>query len=162
MGRALGFAALTLTVAGFWLLLWPAAPVSQPLPFPHARHRQMDCALCHSGAETAARAGLPGLGLCARCHATAPRGFSNEQWPAAAQASADGAPWIQVTRVPDHVFFSHRRHVAIAGLDCASCHSTVTEATEPLTRPARRLDMDGCLRCHRQENASDDCLACHR
>lgn len=165
MGRAVGFAALTLAVASLWMLAWPATPISQLAPFPHARHQRIGCAVCHSGVETAARAGLPDLGLCARCHATAPQGFSAEIWPATATtpgARDRASPWVRVTRVPDHVFFSHRRHVAVAALECASCHGTVTDAVDPLTRPARRLDMDGCIRCHRRENVSDDCLTCHR
>jgi hypothetical protein len=162
MGRAVGFVGLAGLVAVLWLLVLPAAPVSQPWPFPHARHGRLGCTVCHSGAETGARAGLPDLRLCARCHATAPGGISAALWPATPTEPTAPPPWIRVTRVPEHVFFSHRRHVTMAGLDCASCHSAVAEATAPLARPPRRLDMEACLRCHRQESASDDCLACHR
>jgi hypothetical protein len=149
----------TLAVAAAWIAALPSAPVRQPIAFAHATHRTTGCAVCHRGAATAARAGIPDAALCAKCHATAPGGVS-----LAGDAAAPGRPisWVQVTRVADHVLFSHRRHVSIARIDCVSCHGEVRNRAVPVTRVAVRLTMDTCLSCHRQEHAAEDCAACHR
>jgi predicted CXXCH cytochrome family protein len=106
MRRYAGAAIVMMAAAAAWLAAMPAAPVRQPIAFPHARHQSVECTVCHRGAESAARAGVPDIQLCAKCHATAP-GPSGAAWDAAvARKSID---WVQVTRVPPHVMFSHRR-----------------------------------------------------
>lgn len=158
LGLRLGGTVL-LAAAGWWALL-PSAPLAQPAPFNHARHTALACAVCHSGVDSRARATLPPLELCRRCHATAPAGF-----PEAAFTEAKGGgrfEWKRVTRLPEHVFFSHRRHVASGRLECASCHGDIGQQQRPPVRPPLRLDMDACLSCHRREGISEDCAACHR
>lgn len=159
MPRALALAATVVATAAGWWLLLPAVPAAQPIAFNHARHAAVACVVCHSGVEVAARAGLPSGAFCAKCHATAPAGAAAARWDG---LQAAGLAWIRVTRLPTHVMFSHRRHVAIARFDCASCHGDIgSRATPPLRAPVR-LDMNTCLGCHRQEDASEDCAACHR
>lgn len=67
--------------------------------------------------------------------------------------------WIRVYRVPDHVFFTHERHVA-AGLRCQICHGEVQEMD--VVRQASPLTMGWCVDCHRQRRAPTDCLICHK
>lgn len=153
--------AIAPVVAIGWVSLLPPAPVAQPLPFSHTSHSTMGCAVCHRGVESAARAGLPEAGACVKCHATAPRGVEPAaQWERIAKEGR--IPWVRVTHVPEHVLFSHRRHVVLARLDCVSCHGDMARRAAPPGTPPLRLDMDACTACHRDEGASEDCAACHR
>ena len=154
-------AALTPVVAVAWLLLMPSAvSVSQPIAFNHAKHRALACVNCHRGVESRAHATLPVIADCAKCHATAPPGVTDDQWKAF--SGPQGIGWIRVTHVPEHVKFSHRRHVASGRLTCASCHADIGERTAPPRTAPVRLDMKACLSCHRQEGITEDCAACHR
>lgn len=160
MVRPLALAGIMVAAGAGWVVLMPPAPAAQPVDFSHARHRGMACAVCHEGAEVSARAGIPPGDTCLKCHATAPRGMHAALWSEVERGGR--LPWIRVSRVPDHVYFSHRRHVALAKLDCASCHADIGQSTAPPARAPLRLDMDACLKCHRTEEASQDCAACHR
>jgi c(7)-type cytochrome triheme protein len=71
-------------------------------------------------------------------------------------------PWVRIYRLPDHVYFSHRRHVGAGKLRCQTCHGQVQQFTEPAPRPVVEPTMDNCIDCHRQKKASVDCNACHR
>ena len=160
MRRYVAFVGIALGVAAAWLVVLPSAPVAQPIDFSHAKHRPMACTVCHSGGETAARAGIPQRNLCLKCHATAPTARAAALWANASQGAS--IPWKRVTHVPDHVFFSHQRHAGLARLDCASCHADVGQSEAPPGRAPMRLDMTACIDCHRREGASEDCAACHR
>ena len=160
MTRYLAPAGVALVVATGWILVLPPAPVAQPIAFSHAKHAPMACAVCHRGVETAARAGLPAASLCAKCHASIPGGATGTAGGDVGQSGR--IAWVRVTRVPDHTMFSHRRHVALGRLDCASCHADIGLRASPPVRQPVRLDMDACLSCHQREGASEDCAACHR
>lgn len=146
---------------------WPASAVSQPLPFPHEKHMALDmeCASCHTGALREAGAGIPSAHTCALCHRT------DRAYPPTPPELADylltgkSIPWVQVHRVPRHVYFSHRRHVVLAGLACEECHGEIRSAAQPVTRPyfpMGQAGMDRCVDCHRREKVTTDCLSCHR
>jgi class III cytochrome C family protein/cytochrome c7-like protein len=152
-------AIVMMAAAAGWLAAMPAAPVRQPIAFPHAKHQTIDCAVCHRGAARAARAGIPDIQVCTKCHATAPAG-SAAVWDAA--VARQSIAWVQVTHVPPHVMFSHQRHTTIARLDCASCHGQMRGRTAPVGTADVRLVMTTCLSCHRHEGAAEDCAACHR
>jgi hypothetical protein len=159
MRRYVVAAVVLVGVAAAWLAVLPAAAVRQPIAFPHAKHQTVACAVCHRGAATAERAGVPDIQLCAKCHATAP-GSAGSVWDAA--VARKSIAWVQVTRVPPHVMFSHRRHTTIARLDCTSCHGAMRTRTTPVGTAEVRLVMNTCLSCHRHEGAAEDCAACHR
>ena len=146
MRRALAAGIVTIVAAVVWIAALPAAPISQPIAFPHARHQAIGCAVCHQGAAKTTRAGIPDANFCAKCHTTLPKTIA----------------WTQVTHVPSHVMFSHRRHVTLARLDCTSCHGEMRDRRTPPGRAAVRLTMTTCLSCHRHEGASEDCASCHR
>jgi hypothetical protein len=152
---------VAVVVAVVWVFALPTAPMAQPIAFNHAKHAGVGCILCHQGAATAARAGIPQSDTCTRCHATAPgRGISDAAWTGI--ASGKPIAWLRVTRLPDHVAFSHRRHTGPAQLACVSCHGDMTLRTAPPARAAVRLEMTTCLSCHTREGASEDCAGCHR
>lgn len=160
MRRVLQFSAVGLLAAIVSGIVLPRPSVSQELPFNHAKHAALTCAACHAGVTTTERAQLPAPAVCAKCHATAPASVAAADWE---RLQAAGVKfWKPVTRMPDHVMFSHRRHVVFAGLACASCHADIGQRTAPPGRMPVRLVMDTCLGCHRAQGASEDCTGCHR
>jgi hypothetical protein len=154
MLRYAGAALVTGLVAAAWIVILPPSPVRQPIAFPHAKHQGIGCTVCHRGAATTARAGIPNAAFCAKCHATIPGRI--------ATAAAEPIAWVQVTQLPTHVMFSHRRHVTLGTLDCESCHGKMKERTAPLGAAPIRIEMKTCLSCHHREGAAEDCAACHR
>jgi len=154
------FVVVTLGVAVAWMFATPRIPIQQPLDFNHAKHAPMTCVACHQGVETSARAGFPREAVCLECHNTPPnvRGAA-AVWPKT--RTSDPIQWTRVNTVPSHTYFSHRRHVVFANLDCASCHGEVGKRSTPPGAPATRLSMAACESCHARENANNDCAACH-
>jgi len=140
-------------------------PVQQPVAFDHLKHTkelELSCELCHDRVITGLDAGLPGRETCALCH-QAPQGESPEA-ARLTQLLAAGAPlsFNKLFRLPDHVNYTHRRHVGIAQLECRNCHGAIAETQRPPLRPLVRIDMAFCLSCHRARDQSQDCVACHR
>ena len=39
--------------------------------------------------------------------------------------------WVRLYRVPDHSFFSHRRHVVLGKLECKTCHGAIEASDVP-------------------------------
>jgi c(7)-type cytochrome triheme protein len=77
--------------------------------------------------------------------------------------------WQRVTRVDEHVHFSHRRHVVAGGLICETCHGEVTEMEAPFSQPhinfRGETGMERCIACHvasGNPRATIDCVLCHR
>jgi len=137
----------------------------QPISFPHKAHtKAADCTLCHHGVRDQAIAGLPSPALCSGCHARAPGTNPSK----AEQAKWDKfitlpSPWVRYAELPSHVFFSHRRHVTMGALDCATCHGDMEHRTAPPSRALKPLPkMRDCIGCHKKESVSVDCTACHR
>ena len=159
MARYIGAALVTVLAAAGVIFVLPPASVSQPIAFPHAKHQAIDCTVCHRGAAAAVRAGIPEITVCAKCHATAPAGTA-AVWDGAVARKSVG--WVQVTHVPEHVYFSHRRHTSLGRLECASCHGDMRDRRTPPGTPQVQLVMTTCLSCHRHEGAAEDCAACHR
>lgn len=140
-------------------------PVRQPLPFNHALHIEdvgAACSDCHIYVETGMRATIPNLQVCSDCHEEAIGESADEAWLTEQISSDTPIPWQKLYHVPDHVFFSHRRHTAVAQIECQTCHGPMAERTSPPNRPLVNLSMDFCMSCHRQSGASNDCISCHR
>lgn len=142
-----------------------AGAVTQPVAFDHRKHTQdlkLDCALCHPNVEVGQHPGLPSVDICAMCHQTK-LGTSS----ASAQVTGyvtSGRPLVfrKLFGLPPYVFFTHRRHVAIAKLPCADCHGDIALTTTPPRRPLVTITMNFCLHCHLKMHQSTDCIACHR
>lgn len=139
--------------------------VPQPVAFNHAKHTQelgLGCEFCHPYVQTGAHSGLPDATTCALCH-TAAQGESQEAARVTELLTAgDPLRFNKLFRMPDHVFYTHRRHVAVAELACESCHGDIAATERPPRRALMRVDMDFCMDCHREQGATLDCNACHR
>jgi hypothetical protein len=141
----------------------PAVP--QPIAFNHKLHiegEDLDCDFCHEYVRVSAHAGLPGAEICAECHDTQ-QGDSEE----AARVTTlieQGEPlrFNKLFSLPDHVFYTHRRHVGIGELECQDCHGGIAETELPPERPLILVSMDYCMDCHRDQGETLDCNACHR
>ena len=57
-----------------------------------------------------------------------------------------------------HVRFEHAPHIR-AKVECSTCHGNQVEQT--VARRAVNMDMQFCVNCHKQKQASNDCLTCH-
>ncbi len=138
--------------------------VTQPVAFNHNLHVEevgAECADCHRWALSGVRATIPNVEVCVDCHEEVQGESAEEAQVVEYVTTGQPIPWQKVYRVPAHVYFSHRRHTAIAGLECEVCHGQVGERTEPVTRPHRRPTMNDCMECHDQSGASNDCIHCH-
>lgn len=142
----------------------------QPIPFNHKVHvtkAELQCESCHENVAEGTVAGFPRVRICMRCHkneepanqAAVP--FINEIRRHAQQGTE--IPWRRLYALPPHVYFSHRRHTEIGGLECKECHGDMAELTAPPTEPvARTLTMTNCLDCHEARKVENDCNRCHR
>lgn len=151
---------------GYFLFIWgfsEGAP-SQPIRYNHAVHiaNGLTCVDCHTGAREQVKATLPTLETCLMCHAEAVTDSPEEEKIRQLAAAGQGISWRRINRVPPHVYFSHRRHVALGGLECAECHGPMETLTAPPQRPFRPLSMEACLDCHQQRKVDSDCDRCHR
>ena len=137
----------------------------QPIAYNHSKHVEdngMECLECHQYAEEHSRASIPNIDICGACHDEAITDSDQEKILIEYIEADKKVPWQQVNTVPDYAYFSHRRHVAIAGLDCAICHGEVGKRETPFTKPYVKITMQWCLDCHEEKGAATDCYACHR
>jgi menaquinone reductase, multiheme cytochrome c subunit len=142
------------------------AHATQPIRFSHKVHMSVgdtECTTCHIGADRGPYATLPTSSTCLGCHRE-PRGTNPEEPKVRAFASTEaGIPWVQVNRLPGHVYFDHRAHVRWGKLDCAECHGDMKVADEPVTKSQiTSLQMKRCIGCHHQRNVRTDCVTCHK
>lgn len=167
--------ALLLMVGGWWLghterSLAADSGTDQPIQFNHALHRQnnVDCIVCHPYYGNTARAGMPGVNTCRRCHEGVMQVGPEERKIEEAYLRNQEIPWKRMYEVPRNVFFSHQLHVVLGKIDCSTCHGEVSTRKLPLVKPLVELKMDDCIDCHKrqQEKTSlddvEDCVRCHR
>ncbi len=166
---------------------------SQVVAYDHSLHAgkmEIDCRYCHNSVEKSKHAGLPTTNVCMNCHKMVHEtnaGTGAEEIAklhAAAGYDKDlgdyirdedgnvieGDPivWNKAHNLPDHVFFSHKQHVKVGGVDCMQCHGDVKTYTlgrvsttaeinalvadnsdkglVELTKPI--LTMGWCIECH--------------
>ncbi len=122
----------------------------------------LECTDCHRYVKRAEFAGRPTVDICAECHEELLTDSAQEAILVEYIQADEAIPWERLYEVPDHVYYSHRRHVAVAKIDCDVCHGKIGRSDRPPQRPLQRLTMDFCLVCHEQQGASTDCNACHR
>lgn len=137
----------------------------QPIAYNHYKHVEenaMECLDCHQYAEENARASIPNVEVCRDCHEEAISESEEEQILLNFISEDKKIPWRQVYWVPDHAYFSHRRHVKLGELECAVCHGEVGKFTTPVTKPYVKIKMGWCIDCHEENGVSTDCYACHR
>ena len=138
--------------------------IRQPIAFNHSKHVENGavCADCHTGVQTQAHATLPAIATCMGCHETPLSQNPEEAKIRTIAAAGQDVAWIQLTRVPPHVYFSHRRHVQIGKQECAECHGPVAKSTSPPVAAFRQATMNNCLACHAKRGVKTDCNDCHR
>jgi hypothetical protein len=96
------------------------------------------------------------------CHST-PQGDSEEAARVTELLEA-GEPltFKKLFGLPDHVFYTHRRHVVIGEVECVECHGDIATTERPPERPLVEMDMEFCMACHTERGVTNDCTACHR
>jgi hypothetical protein len=144
-------------------------PPEQPFRFSHKVHAgdaKIGCTSCHGFAERGPVAGVPSMARCQGCHKFVKEDKENAQLDAELKALRKvldgGKPveWARVHRVPDHVFFTHQKHVVAGKLACKECHGPVE--TMEAVRQVAPLTMGWCVECHRLKKVTTDCWACHK
>ena len=125
----------------------------------HAADNQIGCGVCHPYARHSPNAGLAPASVCIGCHKFVSKDKPDIKRLRAEFAAGRSLTWTRVHRVPDHVFFSHERHLA-KNIECKACHGEV--ASMALDQRVQKLEMGFCMDCHRQKQATVDCLACHK
>lgn len=144
---ALGRAALLGAALVLLLVLFIRARAASP--FSHQAHLAagVACENCHPSVREEPFAGRPGSETCRMCH----------------RDDRTGTRLVHaVQTLPEHVFFSHRRHVKVARIACAVCHGGLGSTDGIPPRPPVDLSMEFCVACHHAAGASEDCIACHR
>jgi len=136
----------------------PRAVAPQPVPFSHRTHASANCVDCHTTALRAERAGIPQPDRCMLCH----RGMKddNESIRTVGQllANSKRIPWERVYRVPEYVFFSHKKHTG-AKIGCDTCHGPV--ASREVLEQELPVSMASCMNCHTAKGVSNECGFCH-
>jgi Cytochrome c7 and related cytochrome c len=159
------FASLGVLVAAL-----PCRGAVQPIPFNHRIHtvtNELGCDTCHEGVMKSPRAGLPRVELCMGCHeGDITTNKTAEPYIATLRQHAKAGkelPWVRLYELPKNVYYSHRRHTAIAKLDCAVCHGEIGKSDRPPVEAIdRTLDMRNCIACHEKHAVGNDCAWCHR
>lgn len=136
--------------------------VAQPFPFSHQIHLSNGaiCTDCHTAVEQGPRASLPGINTCMTCHSQIATDRPLIQQITDMQAKGLDLNWNRVySYLPaSHVRFDHAPHIR-AKVDCSTCHGNQAEQT--VARRAVNMNMNFCVSCHQQRQASNDCLTCH-
>jgi len=134
----------------------------QPLAFPHKTHieKKAECTDCHETVERGPVAGIPSVKACMICHSQIATSKPLIKEVTSYSDKGIEIPWQRVYGFypESHVRFNHAPHIR-AKVDCAACHGDVAN----MTVAERVVDhtMGFCVNCHKQKNASNDCLTCH-
>jgi c(7)-type cytochrome triheme protein len=140
---------------------------NQPIEFIHKKHKEqgIDCETCHIYIKKESFAGIPNLQTCLDCHESPVTKSSEEEKIRSFAKKGMKLEWKRLYRMPQHVYFSHRRHVALAKLECQNCHGSIEDAPKPPLKPLKILMMNDCIDCHKKSRAvkvSTDCIDCHK
>jgi len=134
----------------------------QPIAYTHKLHlaNGLQCTDCHVGVDQGPDARIPSVNFCMTCHQVIATDKPEIKKLAGYKARGEDIPWQRVYGFEPsaHVKFNHAPHVR-AGVDCAKCHGDMRTQTVA----ERKVDhtMGFCVECHRQNNASVDCVTCH-
>jgi len=132
-----------------------AGPYEQPIAFSHKLHagdKQIDCQYCHTAARRSTSAGLPSVERCMGCHEYVAVRKPEIRKLADYREKKQPIPWVRVHRLPDFVYFSHKRHV-LGGVACQTCHGPVQRMENVYQFSS--LEMGWCLSCHQQPRGTD-------
>ena len=136
----------------------------QAIPFPHKTHVEkamLKCTeYCHETVTKGPRAGLPSVKTCMICHDAIATDRPLIQKVADYNKRGVDIPWQRVYGFTQeaHVRFDHSPHLR-AKVDCTKCHGNVAQQT--VAERSVNHSMGFCVDCHRERQASNDCLTCH-
>jgi len=135
----------------------------QPIVFNHQKHVEqgLECETCHPYYKTQNFSGLPDIAVCLECHKEPVTKSPEEEKIRQFQKKGEKIPWKQIYHEPDHVFFSHRRHVVLGKLPCQTCHGAIAKSERPPSKPWVTLSMSWCMNCHSRSKVTNDCITCH-
>jgi hypothetical protein len=139
----------------------PTVP-QQPIAYSHKLHAgalKLQCAQCHPIPGDGDFATIPPTSACMACHKTTKKDSPEIAKLAAADAKGETIQWVRVYKIPDYVFFNHRKHVSAEGVTCETCHGPVKE--REVLRREKDISMGACMDCHRSKNVSVSCTFCH-
>src|SRR3990172_2009452 len=143
--------AAVLIVLIVWAVFGAQKVIIQPIAYNHKIHveeAELSCVDCHSTVETMPAATIPNIEICQDCHSDEPISDSPEEVKLLKYIDeGEKIPWQKIYWVPDHVYFSHQRHVTIGELECTNCHGNVEKLTEPASFPVQIPTMDNCIKC---------------
>jgi hypothetical protein len=110
--------------------------------------------------ESSPRAGLPGLNTCMTCHSAVATEKPLVQSMAEMQTKGLDFAWQRVYDYSReaHVRFEHAPHIR-AKVECSTCHGDMRQ--QDVAQRVVNMDMAFCVNCHKQKQASNDCLTCH-
>lgn len=150
------------TIAGLTFFRSRNGAPPQPIDFSHKIHAgtyQIPCLYCHANARRSPVAGVPSVQLCMGCHKITAADKPDVRKLKGYWDRQEQIPWVKIFGQPDFVAFSHVAHVR-AHVACEECHGPI----QKMDRVYRAVDltMDRCLNCHRNRQASIDCVTCHR
>ncbi len=134
----------------------------QPFPFSHQLHleKELVCTDCHESVERGPVASIPSVNTCMICHSQIATERPLIKQMAEMQAKGLDFAWQRVYDYPreSHVRFEHAPHIR-AKVECSTCHGNQKEQT--VARRMVDMDMAFCVNCHKQKQASNDCMTCH-
>ncbi len=195
----IGIVVVLMPVASIGYFLLPS-PIVQPIQLNHKIHleneppegqEKITCKTCHKYYDTRIVAGRPYIQTCLSCHTTSSE--KKEKKPEMDKLLEFGKRgeeifWKRIYDLPDHVFFSHRRHTSVPQnspkgeeaesrkehkdeeggnqgrepIKCEVCHGPIADTVTPPPTPLNEITMEFCINCHNQEHVTVDCIACHR
>ena len=128
---------------------------TQPIAFSHKIHAgqyEIDCNYCHTGVNISKSANIPSVNICMNCHNAIETDKPEIQKILTAYEENRPIEWVRVHNLPDLAYFNHKQHVAIGGLDCATCHGPIEEMD--VVYQYSELTMGWCINCHRETEVS--------
>ncbi|MGA2213083.1 MAG: cytochrome c3 family protein [Bryobacteraceae bacterium] len=139
----------------------PRPGPEQPLPYSHKTHLKfgLKCADCHANRDPGQNMGIPESSKCMTCHASVAKDKPAIQKLTAFNKDKRPIPWVRVYDLPSTITWSHRNHLK-AGLTCRMCHGDVAQL-DVMTRLMNVTTMDGCVGCHKDNQADTSCGVCH-
>jgi len=140
-----------------------SSKAEQPISFNHKKHLEqgLSCDACHRFFKTQTFSGMPDNPTCLECHKEPVTKSTEEEKIRQSQQKGKEIVWKRIYEQPDHVFFSHRRHVVLGKLSCQTCHGEIGQSEKPPTQPWVKMTMKWCMDCHTKNKVTNDCLACH-
>ena len=137
LGLAIGFLLLFLFIS--FLLAQKRSSLS-PSTTRSISNRGWDVTPVIEYYKTQTFSGMPDIAVCLECHKEPVTQSPEEEKIRQFAKRGEAIPWKQIYHEPDHVFYSHRRHVVLGKIECQTCHGEIGQSEKPPTTPFVRDD----------------------